>query len=462
MKLGVLLVIAACGPAARPVAPPPPHATDADPDGPHREAIAEQVQPYIDAEVVNGIVVAVYDAGRREIYGFGKGPDGKLPDGKTLFELGAITKAYTGLLLADAVQRRDVQLDTPVSELLPPGITVPTRDGKRITLLELATHSSGLPRVPPSLMTRGSSLDPYAGYGEEALYGDLVHTELDHPPGAVIQYSNYGSGLLGFVLGRKLGGGYSGALYNRVLSPLALASTFVAPPAAVQPRRAEGTTDDLKTAAPWTWDALAGAGALISDARDQLVMVDAEIDAALGSKGALRNAMKFSQEPQLDHSGDNEGLGWMIDGAGRYWINGSTGGFHAFVGFDPKTRRGVVVLASTATTLVDHLADALYKILAGSPPPAPKFASAAQLVPFAGNYDLGGSRLQISVEGKRLYVTGPNEPPHRLVPISDHEFWSEALQTVAVFERDGDRVARLVFTIGDHQLAATRVEAPQP
>lgn len=461
MKLGVLLALAACGPSAKPVAPIP-QAIDADPDGPHREAIAAQVQPYIDAEIATGIVVAVFDAGRKEIYGFGKGPDGKVPDGKTLFEVGAVTKAMTGLLLADAIQRREVQLDTPLTDLIPPGVTAPTRDKKPITMQQLAIHTSGLPRVPPSLMTQGKAPDPYASYGEDQLYTDLIHTELEHAPGEIVLYSNYGSGVLGFALGRKIGGGYGNALATRIFEPLGLASSFVKPPATAQARRAQGTTDDLKAAVPWTWDALAGAGALITDARDLLVFVDAEVDAGLGSKGPLRAPMKLAQEPQLDHVGDNEGLGLMIDSGGRFWANGSTGGFHAFVGFDPKSKHGVIVLASTATSLVDHVADALYKILDGAPPDAPKFATAAQLVPFAGNYDLGGSKLQITVEGKRLYVVGPNEPPHRLVPISDHEFWSESLQTVAVFERDGDRVARLVFAIGDHQIAATRLDPAQP
>ncbi len=458
MKLGVLFAIAACGPPAKPVAPIVP-VTDADPDGPHRDAIVAQVQPYIDAEIATGIVVAVYDAGRKEIYGFGKGPDGKAPDGKTLFELGAVTKAYTGLILADAIQRREVQLDTPVTDLVPPGVTVPTLEKRPITLQELVIHTSGLPRVPPSLAARPATGDPYSNYGEDQLYSDLIHTTLEHAPGEIVLYSNYGSGLLGFVLGRKIGGGYGGALATRIVQPLGLTSTFVKTPPELQPRRVEGSTDDLKAAIPWTWDALAGAGAVISDARDQLVVLDAEIDAGLGSKGALRPPMKFSQEAQLDHVGDNEGLGWMIDAGGRYWANGSTGGCHAFVGFDPKTKHGVVILASTATSLVDHLADTLYKILDGSPPDPPKFATPAQLVPYAGNYDLGGSKLQITVEGKRLYVVGPGEPPHRLVPISDHEFWSEALQTVAVFERDGERVARLVFAVGDHQIAATRIDA---
>src|SRR5690349_25083261 len=82
---------------------------------------------------------------------FGKGPGGKPPTGSTLFEIGSITKVYTSLLLADAVQRHEVSLDTPVAELLPPGVTVPTKDKHVITLRNLALHNSGLPRLPPSI-----------------------------------------------------------------------------------------------------------------------------------------------------------------------------------------------------------------------------------------------------------------------------------------------------------------------
>jgi hypothetical protein len=150
-------------------------------------------------------------------------------------------------------------------------------------------------------------------------------------------------------------------------------------------------------------------------------------------------------------------MGWLIDATGRCWHNGGTGGFHAFVGFDPKTRRGVVILASTATALIDRLAEAMYTILEGAPSPPLKLAAAADLTAFAGDYDLSGTSLQVIAEGKRLYLTGPGEPRHRLSPISDHEFWLEALQSVAVFERDGDKVARVVFGIGDRRVVAPRV-----
>ena len=210
---------------------------------------------------------------------------------------------------------------------------------------------------------------------------------------------------------------------------------------------------------PWTFDALAGAGALISTVRDQLSLIDAELDAASGSKQTLRPAMRLTQEAQLDGThAENEGLGWQIDSAGRYWHNGGTAGFSAFVGFDPKTRRGIVLLASTQTSLVDHVADQLYKMLAGETPKPTKFPTPEQLAPLVGTYDLGGSKLHITLKGKRLYVEGPGEPPARLVPISDHEMWLERIQAIVVFEGEGAKVQRAVFMIGAQRLAAQRTD----
>ncbi|MEJ7599822.1 MAG: serine hydrolase domain-containing protein [Kofleriaceae bacterium] len=148
---------------------PKPSTDDADdPDGPHRVAVEAQLAPYLSHEVFSGVVIGLYDGGKREIYGFGAGPGGKQPTGQTLFEIGSVTKVYTNILLADAVQRREVTLDTPVADLLPTGVTVPTQDRVPITLKHLALHSSGLPRLPPSI-DANEAADPYAAFGEDAL-----------------------------------------------------------------------------------------------------------------------------------------------------------------------------------------------------------------------------------------------------------------------------------------------------
>ncbi len=447
--------LVACGASSAPPVAPVKPVVDKDPDGPNRAKIAAHVQPLLDAELVTGVVVGIVEEGRREIYGFGKGPDGKPPTGTTLFELGSVTKVYTGLLLADAVQRREVALDQPVAELLPTGVTVPTRDKQVVTLRHLALHSSGLPPLPPSLPV--GAADPFGSYRENHLYQDLVRTQLVAAPGERILFSDYGVGLLAHALGRKIGPGYTKAVEQRITKPLGLTDTLFVVPKEAQARRATGTTEDLAPATPWTYDALTGTGGLISSVRDQLTLLEAELDAWAGSKGTLRAPMRLTQEAQLERTGDNDGLGWQIDSAGRYWHSGTTGGFHAFVGFDPKTRRAIAILASTKATMVDSLAVALYRVLAGEDVKPPTFPDAAALAAFAGTYDFQGMKLTMSVSGKRLYVEGPGEPKIRMLPLSSQEFWIERLQSVVVFERDGDAIKRAVFIVGDKQMSAPRV-----
>lgn len=453
-SITAVLLVAACGGTPRRAAPPPAVPTAATP---HRATIAAQIQPLIDQEIASSIVVGLYDAGNTEVYGFGKGPGGAPPTATTLFEIGSITKVYTSLLLADAIQRREVTMDQPVAELLPTGVSVPTRDHIAITLKHLALHSSGLPRLPPSVLPNAA--DPYAKIDEDALYADLQHTDLESAPGQQIVYSNYGVGLLGFALGRKLGGSYPKALADRILAPLGFHDTFFTVPAAAAARQAVGTNDDLEPVPPWTFKALAGAGALISDAHDQLALIAAELDAAAGGKQPLRAAMRLTQEPQLENRPVNEGLGWQIDSKGRYWHNGGTAGFHAFIGFDPKSRHGIVVLCSTSVMTLDRLVDVLYDVLDGKPLPPPSYPSVADLAPLVGAYDFQGMKIKIEVDGKRVYVEGPGEPRIRMIPLSATEFWIEQLQAIAVFEKQDAKVTRILFQIGDHQLSAPRSEA---
>jgi CubicO group peptidase (beta-lactamase class C family) len=428
-----------------------------DPDGPHREAIAAQVKPFIDGELVTGMVVGTWDAGRREIYGFGKGPGGKPPNGHTLFEIGPVTTVYTSLLLADSVQRREVALDKPVAELLPPGVTVPVFNKHSITLGQLALNASGLPPIPPSSTRDVDKPDRFGGYTEDRLYDDLVHTQLRWEPGAHLVESTFGSGLLGFALGRKIGGGYETALATRVLKPLKIANTYIKVPPDAGARRADGSNDDLAAMPPWTWNALSGAGGIVTTASDLLDLIDAEIDASTGSKAPLRAAMRLTQESQLDSDGANLALGWRVDAFGRLFRNGTTGGFHAFVGFDPKTRQGVVILASTAVSIIDRLATNIYKVLGGEKPDPAAFPTPEQLVALAGNYDLAGTKIQILVNGKRLYVDGDGVH-QRLVPMTATEFWIEELPAVVVFEQEKDKYVRIVFAIGQQRINAVRVD----
>jgi len=460
-----------CGSPPAPQEPKKP-TTEVDPDGPHKQAIATQIQPYIDSELASGIVVGLSVAGKREVYGFGTGPGGKPPRGNTLFDIGTATRIYTGLLLADAVQRREVDLDAPVSTLLPPGVTVPTRDDVQITAKHLALHSSGLPRYPPSLLSRKPPPDPFAGYTTDALYQDLVTTQLQTTPGTEIVASEYGTGLLGFALGLKAGKDYPKLLAERVLSPLGLADTVLALPQGGASRKALGTDDDLKPVSRWTWGALVGAGGVMTTADDALKLLEDEIDAAAGGRGPLRPPMRLTQEAQLDRVGDNEGLGWMIDSSGRCWHDGTTSGFRAYFGFDPKTKRAVVVLASTSTTLVDFIGPIVFDVLDNTAKPPAIPPSADHLAKYAGRYNFSGTVLTVVAAGTRLYLEGPGEPRHRMAPYGDRGFWIEDLQSAAKFAVDAGDVKGLVFQVNgkvptaprlpDGDLPTTPTPAPAP
>jgi CubicO group peptidase (beta-lactamase class C family) len=301
--------------------------------------------------------------------------------------------------------------------------------------------------------------DPLASYDENRLYADLVQTKLIAVPGEKIHISEYGSGLLAHVVGRKIGATAREAIESRIVKPLALTDTFFTVPPAAAARRAQGTDMNLVPVQPWSWGVLAGAGGLYSSVRDQLTFIEAELDGASGSRLPLRPAMKLTQESQLQGSGANIGLGWQIDRDGRYWHTGTTNGFHAFVGFDVKERRGIVILAASATPIIDQISHRFYKILAGEHVAAPTMPTAEQLAAYAGTYNFSGAALKMLVEGKRLFVEGPGEPRIRMLPISDTEFWIHSLQAIVVFQRGKDgKVAAAVFVVGDQQMAAPRME----
>ena len=182
------------------------------------------------------------------------------------------------------------------------------------------------------------------------------------------------------------------------------------------------------------------------------------LDAAAGGKLALRPPMRRTQEVSADVPGENSGLGWVIDSEGRYWHNGGTGGYHAYVGFDPKTRRGVVLLSSTSTSLIDLMAPVMFSLLDGKPLPGPTFPTTERLAALAGTYDLLGERFTVEAQGKRLYMRSGGEERVRLLPISyGTVFFIEALQARVTFVKDGDKVTQIEFDLNGQKVVAPRV-----
>lgn len=343
-------LLAACGGSAAPIAP-----ANAPALGPTRvlSGSAEAIQPLLDqaAGILPapgvGITVALVDGDTTSI-GVAGNPT---VDEATLYELGSITKVLTANVLAQLAEEGEVSLDDSVNRYLPAELQGP--QWEPVTLANLATHSAGLPRLPgnlnPVTMLLSSSLeDPYATYDTADLYEGLA----DIDPGAVggdATYSNLGAGWLGTILAQQTGLTYGELLRERLFAPLGMASATagndwggdsIAPP----------LDSNGREVPHWNFDALAGAGAARGSISDAAAFLRASIAACDGDDPVAR-ANCLAQQPTGHRLSDDTemGLGWLRTtgpGGTAIWHNGGTGGYRTFLGFNPATGVGVVLLSN--------------------------------------------------------------------------------------------------------------------
>ena len=397
-----------------------------------------------------GIAVGVIDRRGRRVVSAGSGGAGgpETVDGNTLFEIGSITKVFTAILLADLVRNGIVRLDQPVADLLP-GWRIPARGDRQITLANLATHRSGLPRLPANLAPRDPR-NPYADYDGERLRTFLEAHELRRAPGERYEYSNLGAGLLGFALAFHAGTSYESLLNARVLKPLRMGDTRIAIPPALQSRLARGHDADGAPVPNWDLDALAGAGALRSTVNDMLDFLASNLGA---DSAAPTGATLIAARTQHARGGFGEpsmALGWhLLRARGReiVWHNGGTGGYTSWIGFDPAAGVGVVVLANSATSSDDlalHILDARFPL----PPLRAAIAiDPARLDQYVGRYELAPTfAIAITREGNDLYAQATDQPRFRIYPEREDAFFLRVVDAQLLFERDGEgRITRLVL-----------------
>jgi CubicO group peptidase (beta-lactamase class C family) len=402
--------------------------------------------PYVEGGIVLGMVVGVCDGSEEVIRGYGEGRPG--PD--TVYEIGSVSKVFTGVLLAALVRDGAVRLDQPVAELMPDGTTVPSGGERPITLVDLSTHSSGLPRMPDNFEP-ADPRNPYADYTFERMAEFLGRVKPARAPGAGYEYSNVGVGLLGWVLARKAGMSYEGLLAERITGPLAMKSTVVTLTPELKARLAPGHDAAGNPEGNWDLLAFAGAGGIRSTAADMMRFLRANLSAGkpLGETLAFAREVRYTPPAAGAH---RLGLGWHISPAGVHWHNGQTGGYHSFVAVDTAHGRAVVVLADTATGEVDGLGDAILRMLLGENVEPRKFKKEVAVKPdvlaqYAGTYALFGEfKLVVTVEDGRLMVQATGQQKLPVFAQSETEFFYKVVDARITFERDADgKATRLVL-----------------
>jgi serine-type D-Ala-D-Ala carboxypeptidase/endopeptidase len=247
------------------------------------------------------------------------------------FEIGSMTKTMTGTVLASLVIDRAVAFGNPIGRWLDAG------QNSDVTLFQLATHTSGLPRLAPGHIA--GAADPHAFLTAEVAEHELRLTPRK-PRGVEWDYSNFGFQVLGLALERATGTAFGLLLERRVFRPLAMACSGVAGRGSGSrvPGYARG-----QPVPPWTYH-LWGAGGVEASAEDMARYLSACLtppDSAIG------RAISLAQRPH--HPIDplrSAGLGWVLGPPGYLGHDGGTSGFRAMLGLRPPARRGAAVFVN--------------------------------------------------------------------------------------------------------------------
>ena len=402
-----------------------------------------------------GILVATIDDGKTDVSSYGA-----QFDASSAFEIGSITKTFTAALLADMIGRGEVAPGDPIERYLPPGATAPTYSGRHITLADLATQSSGLPRMPTNFAPRNAA-DPYADYDTSLMYAFLSSYTLPRAPGSTFEYSNYGFGLLGELLARRLNMSYAEAIRTRILLPLGMTHTVLATVGAPA-QTVGGHNADGDPVPNWTQGAFEGAGAVVTTAGDMLLYAKANLP---GAPGELPEAMRDARTPKSNAPGGPPiGYAWLTNPDGVVWHNGGTAGFRSFLGLDEARNRAIFIVANADLNAVDalgfHALDPAVPL-----PPAPvqdAVVDTATLDSYVGRYHFSdGSNLTVSRDDRGLRAFF--EPPGlraRLHARASDDFAILSPRVDVRFVGHGAATSVIVTQPGHPSDTGTRVSKP--
>ncbi|MCP3467550.1 serine hydrolase [Bradyrhizobium sp. CCGUVB23] len=396
-----------------------------------------------------GLVAGRIDGGRRIAAAYGRsGAANDRPlDADTVFEIGSITKVFTALLLAEMVGRGEVALDDPPAKFLPERVRMPEYQGVQITLLDLATYTSGLPRMPDNFAPKDPT-NPYADYTADRLYDFLSGHKLAYTPGKHYEYANLGFGLLGHVLSLRAGKSYEELVTSRICAPLGMDDTRITLSAAMRERLAQGHNTALAPVANWDLDVLAGAGALRSTLNDLFKFLEAyqgARDTPLSAAMKMTLSVRRPRETQRDVA-----MGWFT--SQRFddeviWKDGGTGGYATFIGYSTRTGKASILL-SNASDYAANTSFALNMINTAYPPPKIRrevSVDPALLAAYVGRYQIVPTFvLTVRADGAHLYVQATGQAEYEVFAESETDFFYRVVDAQLTFARPEDGAAPML------------------
>lgn len=400
--------------------------------------IPDEVQQEVDLRVLHkhnpSIALAVYQDGQPSFYVKGwQNQQQQIPATiDTVYEIGSITKTFTGLLLAIMTEEKQTSLESTVEQYWEPPFKLKDAEEQPITLKQLSTHTSGLPRMPNNIAIFAD--DPYGTYDRKDLIEGIAAIQ-PGKAGSNYAYSNLAVGLLGETLANIGGLSYNELIQQKILNPLSLQATYLSWQDVPKDLLATGYMGNKPTHA-WNFKALAGAGFLRSSITDLLAYGVAYIQ----QPESLKAAMDSATTTQYQQSKLRVGLGWHINDD-IIWHNGGTAGFRSILLINPKANKVVAAITNHNQHDVEDLAIHLMD----STKPMRKLdfpvdIDSSQITAFIGRYEQPDSDLQIDIKviNKKLYFTAPKQPKQAMIYLGDDRFKLKLIDVIIKFNRDGE------------------------
>ncbi len=422
--------------------------------------VTESIERRIEEGLTPSITLALIDSSGVKFFNFGKTAKyGHEVDENTIYEIGSISKAFTGILLAQQVLDGDLKLEDEINNYLPNNIKVPVKGDKEITFGNLTDHTSGFPRMPDNF-SPANRHNPYADYTVDQMYDFISNYQPVRTVGAEYEYSNLAQGLLGHLLAINKGSTYEDLMVHTIANPLEMKNTRIELTQRMKNNLALGH-NGRRVVENWDIPTLAGASAIRSSTSDMAKFISAN----LGYKNSpLLEAMELSHQIRHDKASNiSIAMAWQIMKGEKGDIichGGGTGGYRTFIGFVKETGKGVVLFTNSSEGADDI---GFYLLDSGSE--LAKFKSDAVNIPkstlkkYVGLYRIRPEfNITITKKGKQLFGQATGQQRFGIFPENDTLFYLTVVDAKIAFHLEKDTVESLTLIQDGQKMQGKKVQ----
>ena len=363
----MLLQLTGCTEESSPVAP----VRTMNSDNPLKSALDKTVDQvlekyYEDPEFV-GVSIGIYKGGNENYYNYGETVNGgkTLPSKNTIYEIGSVSKTFTGAIMVGLINEGLLNLDQPIVNYLPNYVATQNFGSTNVTLRTLAAHSGGFSNLPDDFLSDGyDANNPFNHYDTNKVFNYLKTNRCNYKPGSKVEYSNLGMALVAIICSRVTNKSYEVLVKERILNQLDMASTRVNNSADSDPLWSTGYDDTGKRVNRITASAFQGAGFLSSSLSDMMKYAKAQL--GIGPTW-VTTLMQRTQDLQFFDSSLGIGYGWdwvINPEAKNYFHDGRTPGFRSFVLFNSDSKTAIVCLFNSSGIEQNSKLEAMFYELA--------------------------------------------------------------------------------------------------